>query len=217
MRDSQQVCNILLRFFFSSHAKAVFHDFSFPLSQRRNGAEQRLSLLALLNPARGHVPVGAKDVRQQELIAVPVHRQGLVDGDVMAQVVCLPQRHQDFILDAARGIGGQLNALGGLEGVDGLDEPDGANGDEVLHADSAALILSRNIDHQPQVVFDELVAHGGIAGGQAGQQFGLALPRERRGQRVGPVDVVHRRGKKAGGAKQKPQKCKTQGHHHGHG
>ena len=41
---------------------------------------------------------------------------------------------RDFIFNAAGGIGGQLDVFVGLEGVDGFDQADGSDGDQVFYA-----------------------------------------------------------------------------------
>lgn len=90
-----------------------------------------------------------------------------------AAAVILPQIHQDLVLDAAGSVGGQLDVLVGTEGIDGLDEPDGTNGDQVLDVDASVLEPAGNIDHQPQVPLDEGLPHRQFPLIQTGQKLRL--------------------------------------------
>ena len=60
----------------------------------------------------------------------------------------LAQIHQDLVLNAPGGVGGQLDAPGGLIGAHRLDQADGPNGDQVLNVDPRILKPPGNIDHQ---------------------------------------------------------------------
>ncbi len=57
-----------------------------------------------------------------------------------------------------------------------LDQPDGANGDHVLLRHAAVLVLFGKIDHQPQVVSDEVIARGGIPRHHPDQQGPFPAP-----------------------------------------
>ena len=65
------------------------------------------------------------------------------------------QIHEDFVFDTAGSVGGQLDAPIRIEGVDGLDKADGADGDQILHAHAGVVKALGNVDHQPEVVLDE--------------------------------------------------------------
>ena len=67
----------------------------------------------------------------------------------------LAQVHQDLVFDAAGGVGGQLDVLGRLIGAHRLDQPDGADGDQVLDVDARVLKPAGDVHHQAQVVLDE--------------------------------------------------------------
>ena len=66
--------------------------------------------------------------------------------------------HENFVFDAARGVGGELDVFACLKGADGLDEPDGADGNEILQIDARILKASGDVDDEAQVMLDELVA-----------------------------------------------------------
>ena len=76
------------------------------------------------------------------------------------------------------------------KGVDRFDQPDGTDGDHVLGRDAGVLVLFGKVDHQPQVMGDEVIARGGIPRHHPGQQ-GLFLFRCQRRRQAGPaVDIV---------------------------
>ena len=49
--------------------------------------------------------------------------------------------HQDLIFYAPGGVGGQAGAFGGIKGGDSLDEPDGADGDQILLIGSIGIVF----------------------------------------------------------------------------
>ena len=116
------------------------------------------------------IRLAAQHVRQQQLVAVAVDVQRLVDAGLLPTVGAFAQIHQDLVADAAAGVSRQLDAPLGREGVHSLDEPDGADGHHVLRGDAAALVFLRKVHHQPQVMGDELIPGGGVAVGHPGQK-----------------------------------------------
>ena len=84
-----------------------------------------------------------------------------------------------------------------------LDEPDGADGDQVLLVVLPGVIFFYDVGHQPQVVLDEDLAGGGAAPGQLLQ----VLPLLGGGQRLGklPPPVTWR--KKAHSPENRSKSC----------
>ena len=102
--------------------------------------------------------------------------------------------HQNLVLDTPGRVGGQLDILVGLEGIDGLDETDGANGNQILNAHAGIFKPPGNIDHQPEIVFDQRLFGRLVSGGQGGDAQLLLLGPEGRRQDVAAADVIDRRG-----------------------
>ena len=69
---------------------------------------------------------------REELVAVPIGVERLVKGDLRLGLVVAPQVHEDLVFDAAGRVGGQLDLLRRVEGVDRLDQADGADGDQIF-------------------------------------------------------------------------------------
>ena len=90
-----------------------------------------------------------------------------------------PQLHADLIFNAPAGIGGKSGPAGAVEGVDRLDQPDGADADEVVLVAGQGVVFFGDVGHQPQVVADDLLPRGGVAGAQRLEGVGL-LPRGQR-------------------------------------
>ena len=172
-------------------AEAQLHDPALPGRKAVHGAAQTGALGVLLQLLAHHILVAAEDVRQQQLVAVAVHIQRLVKAGLLAAVGGLAQVHQDLVADAAAGVGGQLDAAFRREGVHGLDQPDGADADQVLGGHTAVLVLFGKVHHQPQIVQDERIAGVCLSGGHAGQQGFFLGGGEGRGQAGGAGQILH--------------------------
>ena len=173
----------------ASQAKPQGDDVLLPGRQPGYCLRQELAVHVGLDGPHDHVTVGAQHVGQQQLLAVPVGVQGLVKADLRALGGIFPQVHEDLIFDAAGGVGGQLDVLVGPKGVDGLDEADGADGDQVLDVDAGVLKPAGDVHHQPQVSLDEGLTGQQLPSLQAGDPLRLLLPGQRRRQRVAAADV----------------------------
>ena len=68
----------------------------------------------------------------------------------------------DLADDVGRRVGGELDAAAQVEAVDGLDEPDGADLDEVVEVLAARGVAARERAHQRQVHGDELLARRAV-------------------------------------------------------
>ena len=97
--------------------------------------------------------------------------------------------HQDLVLDAARGIGRELDVPVGAERADGLDQANCADGDEILNVDAGVFKAPRDVDHKPQIALDERLPCLLVALGQTGDQRALLLGRQRGREDVAPADV----------------------------
>lgn len=79
-----------------------------------------------------HVVVHTDDVHQGEGAPVPVRLQRVRQGHLPLELFPAAEVHQNFIFNTPAGIGGKAHVLVRPEGGDALDEPDGADGDQVV-------------------------------------------------------------------------------------
>ena len=96
-----------------------------------------------------------QDIRQKQLVPVPVHVQRLIDGYLHLRLIVPSQIHQDFIFNTTGCIGRQLNIFIHVKRVDRLDETDRPDRNQIFHAHAGVVKLSCYVDHQAQVVFDQ--------------------------------------------------------------
>ena len=75
------------------------------------------------------VVLTADYVLQRERVAVPVGVQRVRERQLARGFPLLAEVHEQLVLDTFGGIGGQLDVFIRLEGVDCLDQPDGADRD----------------------------------------------------------------------------------------
>ena len=143
----------------------------------------------VLHGPHDDVAVGAEDVGEQQLVAVPVGVDRLVEGDLGLAARNFADVHQDLVLDAARGIGRELDVPVGAERADGLDQANRADGDEVLDVDAGVFKAPRDVDHETQIALDERLTRLFVTLGEAGDQRALLLGRQRRRENVAPADV----------------------------
>lgn len=136
-------------------AEAQPHDELLPLGQVGDAVEKQILLRLLLDVPVDAVGIAAQNIGEEQLVAVPIDVEGLVDGELVAQLGIFAQMHENFVLDAAGGIGRKLDVPGGAKGVDRLDEPDGADADEILDPHPGIFKFARDIDHQAEIVGDE--------------------------------------------------------------
>ena len=192
MRDAQPVGHLFLRMFTPApQPEAQLHDFPVARRQAGHGAQQKPALRFLLHPHVHGILIAAQHIGEQQLVAVPIHVEGIVDGNLVAQLGMLAQKHEDLIFDAARSIGGQLDVALRAECVHSLDEADGADGDEILHARVARFIFPGYVDDKPQIVCDERLACILLPRADTLHDAGLLLRCEGRRKGFGTVDVMH--------------------------
>ena len=99
--------------------------------------------------------MGASRTEVKIIVAVPVYIQRLVNRDFHFRLVIPAQIHQYLIFNAPGSIGCQLDIFLRIEGVDRLDQSDGANGDQILHPHTGVVKFFGYVDHQTQVMFDQ--------------------------------------------------------------
>ena len=100
---------------------------------------------------------------------------------------------EDCIFNTAGGVGGQAHVPVRLEGGDALDEPDGADGDEIVLVARLGVVFFDDVGHQAEVVFDEGVPRLQIPGGVAVQVFSLFLRRQGLGKGAGAAGESKRK------------------------
>ena len=82
---------------------------------------------------------------------------------------------EDSIFNTPAGVGGKARFAGGVKGVHGLHQADGADGNKVFLIAGEGVVFFHDVCHQPQVVPDELFPRSGIPGVQ-GAEGGSLLP-----------------------------------------
>ena len=170
--------------------EAQFHDLALPRGEQGHRLPEGGPLGALFEPLADQILVAAEDVGEKQLVAVAVHVQRLVDAGLLTAVGAFAQIHQDLVADAAACVGGKFDVPFRREGVDRFDQPDGADGDHVLGRDAGVFVLFGKVDHQPQVVGDEVIPRGAVACHHPGEQGFFLLRRQGRRQAGRPGDIV---------------------------
>ena len=109
-------------------------------------------------PQQPHVLPVAQPVEQIVLLPHHIHeRQGVAvlarldvvrQGDVRRAFALAAEVHEDFIFHAAGRVGGQTDALIGVKGGYGLNQADGADGDQILLIGRLGVVLFHNVGHQ---------------------------------------------------------------------
>jgi len=81
--------------------------------------------------------------------------------------------HQQLIFYTARGVGGQLGTLGVIKGVDGFNQPDTADGYQLVGVVGFGVVFFDNMRHQTEIPFNKDVPRGAVAVGHPFQVFPL--------------------------------------------
>ena len=105
------------------------------------------------------------------------------------------QEHQHFVLDAAAGVGGELDFLRRVESVDGFNQADRADGNEILQHDAGVVELPGDKDNEAEIVFNQRRADGSAVGVEPGEKrlFLCRCQRGRQGFRAADVVNLARR------------------------
>ena len=109
----------------------------------------------VLHRAHDGIRVRAQNVREQQLVAVPIGVDRLVERDLRLLPRNLSDIHQDLVFDTARGVRRKLDVPVDAEGGYRLDKPDRPDGNEILHADSRVFKTPGQIHDQPQIALNE--------------------------------------------------------------
>ena len=195
MRNAQKVCHVLLRHLLPAvQPEAEEHDFAFPLPQLFQRLFEELLLRIGFQAAVHALRRRAQDVGKEEFVAFEIGVERLVEGDFAFQPRRPPEIHENFVLDAAGGIGGEFYVPVGAEGIDRLDQPDRADGDEIVRIDARIVELAGYVHDQAEVVLDEFRAHFVplFAPVEFSQHLLFLFGSEGQGQRLRPADIVHR-------------------------
>ena len=134
--------------------KPKFDDCLFPFGKLGQCFFQKLPLHFVLQIPVDNVFIRSQDIRQQQFISVPVHIERFIDGYFHAHLA-VPKIHQNLIFNTAGRIGCQFDVLTSIKGIDGFDQPDGTDGNQILHSNPCIVELFRNVYYQPQIVFDQ--------------------------------------------------------------
>ena len=188
--DSKPVRHLFLRLLpAASQSKAQRDDLLFPGREHLQCRGQQRAVHILLNGTHDRVLLCPQHIAEQQLVSVPIGVERLIKGDLPLSVGIFAQMHQDLIFDTAGGIRRQLDVLVRPVGAHRLDEPDGADGNQVLDPHSRVFEPPGNVHHKPQIMFDELLPGRLLL--QPGQQLRLPFLRQRRRQRVAAADVMN--------------------------
>ena len=95
------------------------------------------------------------DVLKGDGVSVLVGVDGVADGQVGGGLFLPAEVHQNLVFNAPAGVGGKTGALVVVEGGDGLDKADGADGDQVVLIAEGGVVFLDDVGHQAQVVLDE--------------------------------------------------------------
>src|SRR5690606_10222671 len=146
-----------------------------PVREFVEGIPEDGSVHFLLDVAIDDIVIRSKNIGKEQFIAIPVDIQGFVKGDFGTHLVVSPKIHQNFIFDATGSVSSQLDPLGGIKGVDGFDQADGPNGNQVFDVDPGIFKLARNVDNQPKVALNQHSPNSGVSAGELLQQKRLFL------------------------------------------
>ena len=150
---------------------------------RHQTAEQLAVILAL--QLLQHGVLLAHHVAEVQGVALRADVQRVAEGHLSLHLPLGAEVHEDLILNAPAGVGGELDALVRAEGVYRLDQPDGADGDEILLIGGLGVILLQNVRDKPQVVLHQQVPRLQITGGAPLQILPFLLGGQGLGKRPG--------------------------------
>ena len=91
LRNADRLGDFLLgAFFFAAESEPHLHDLLFPFAQFGDGGKEHLPFRLVLDVPAYDVLVCPQDVGEQQLVAVPVGRKRLVDGDLATELGIFP-------------------------------------------------------------------------------------------------------------------------------
>ena len=102
--------------------------------------------------------VGAQNIREHLLIAVLIGADHFAQGNLSPRFFLRTNGHENFILNTARGVGAQRPVLAAVKRLYRFDEPNGSDGDQILHISAVNRILFTDVRNQAQIVLNQRVA-----------------------------------------------------------
>jgi len=130
-----------------------------------------------------HSVIDANHVHQCQRVTLIVHINGITHADVLRTFFLCTKMHKDFIVNAPRGVRRQSRTLANIEGVDRLNQPDCAHGNQVVLFHAVGVVFLNHMHHQPQVVLNELISCKLVACGMGLQIFLFLRSGQRRWKR----------------------------------
>ena len=139
------------------------------------------------------VRVRAENVLIGDVVAFAIAAYRVGKRHVPAPLPACAQRHQDFVLDAPCRVCSQRRSRCGFEAVHRLNQPNHADGNQVVRAVAGNLVLPRNVAHQTQVVRNQPLPRIVVARVQFPNQLGFLRPIQRRRKLRSPGDVSQKK------------------------
>ena len=129
------------------------------------------------------------NVHQCQLVAVAVRLDGFAHVDLVGVFFLAPEVHQDLIVDALAGVGGEPCTFGAVEGVHCLYQSDRADGNQFLLFRLGHPVFFDDVCHQPHIVQDQLFPGAAVACRQRLETRLLLLPAQGLAERAGFAHV----------------------------
>ena len=138
----------------------------------------------LLLNGRKTAVLAADNILQGKRIAVTIRLERVRERKLACTLALLPKIHQQLVLDAFGGVCRQPDILIRLKGVHGFNQPDRADGQQIVLLRTYGVILFYNMRYQSKIVLDQLFTCLGVPVLlHAAQQNRLLIGRERLGKR----------------------------------
>ena len=93
--------------------------------------------------------VAGEHIHHAEAGTVLTRFNGIGQGNIPGAFPLGAEIHENFVLNTSPRIGGQPRPLAPVKGGDGLNEPNGANGDEIILIRRGRIVFLENMGHQP--------------------------------------------------------------------
>ena len=141
----------------SLQAIAQADDRSFPRGE--HGAHQAVKPFAF-HPCVNFLDNGVihrHSVQNCEGVSVLVRVDGFIERNILGGLFSAAEEHEDLVLDAPGGVTGKPYPFTAVETVNGLDEANRANRDQILLVILPRIIFFDDVGNQAQVVLDELL------------------------------------------------------------
>ena len=143
----------------------------------------------LLNGGKTAV-LAADNILQGKRIAVTVRFERVRERKLARTLALLPEIHQQLVLDTFGGVCRQADIFIRLKGVHGFNQPDRADGQQIVLLCTYGVIFFHNMCYQSEIVLDQLFPCLGVPVLlHAAQQNRLLIGRERLGKR--PVRALY--------------------------